>query len=455
MKFSGYRASRSTDGVLTIHQVPIFVECQRGDTKFDAAWINAAVLRAQQAEREGYLPPLHVRHHDGESDTNVRAAGFFRVIGVESITFKGQERIAVIADLMVTDPEVSEEVLSKRLPYRSVEIFNVEKPSIDSLALLDHEAPYLELPMLMVSDVKATGSSVASATFSNPWLQNTSTSPDAVVALFRRGSAANLLFEDTMTKTAKNEKFAADPTKEMPIKDYAAKTDQAPEAAMAEDTGMNCDAICAAIASGALSPEEIDKIMAAIEKVAGASPDASSPAPAAAPGGESMSREIMETMARLRGEVEATKALLASRDANDRRREDVAVALKKLDGRPLGSDLELKLQSFHASYGPKAFKAHVDAMLATFAALPSGSEDSAAMFAGQSQATSEKAMAYASQGADAIARANTFSREWDELHQRGAVRMSQDRYIALNMQRAGWTVKVADNATTNTQTYSN
>lgn len=434
--FSGYRASRSTDGVLTIHRVPIFVECERGETKFDAKWINAAVLRARQAEQEGYLPPLHVRHHDPETDANVRAAGFFRVLGVEEITFKGRPRMAIMADLMVTDPQVSEEVLSKRLPYRSVEIFNVDKPSIDSLALLDHEAPYLELPMLMVNDVKATGSSVASATFSNPWLQKESTSHDAVVALFRRGSAANLLFEDNMTKTAKAEKFAGDPAKDMPVKDYA-KTDQAPDAAMAAPA-MDCDAICAAIESGALSPEEIDKIMAAIEKAAGSAPDATSPAPAAVPGGESMSQDILETMATLRGEVEATKALLAARDAADRRREDVAVALKKLDGRPLGSDLEAKLQAFHRNYGPKAFQSHVEAMLTTFAALPTGSDDSAAMFSAHSQPASERAMAYMGQGTDALAKATAFSREWRELSERGAVRMSEDRYVALNMQRAGF-----------------
>lgn len=434
--FSGYRASRSTDGVLTIHRVPIFVECERGETKFDAKWINAAVLRARQAEQEGYLPPLHVRHHDHESDANVRAAGFFRVLGVEEITFKGKPRMAIVADLMVTDPQVSEEVLSKRLPYRSVEIFNVDRPSIDSLALLDHEAPYLELPMLMVSDVKATGSTVASATFSNPWLRGEPTN-DAVVALFRRGSSANLLFEDNMSKTKIAEKkFAADPAKEPAVQGYAKEDPNMPQEAMADTPAVNCDAICAAIESGALSSEEIAKIMAAIEKMG--SPTEAAPAPAAVPGGESMSKDIMETMARLRGEVEATKAMLASRDAADRRREDVGVALKKLDGRPLGSDIESKLTAFHRAYGPQAFQAHVEAMLATFAALPTGSDDSAAMFSSQSQATSETAMAYMGQGTDALARAATFSKEWRELSQRGATRVSEERYVTLNMQRAGF-----------------
>ena len=39
----GYRATRNTQGHLTIHEVPIFVECTRGEMCFDGKWIATAV----------------------------------------------------------------------------------------------------------------------------------------------------------------------------------------------------------------------------------------------------------------------------------------------------------------------------------------------------------------------------------------------------------------------------
>lgn len=147
----GYSATRDAQGILTIHRVPIFVECSRDEHQFDASWISQAVNRANRAAAEGYFPPLHIRHH--EAGQEVRPAGYFKIVGTSPIQFKGAMRVAVLADLVVTDPAVQDEVLAKRLPYRSVEIFDADEPNLDSLALLDHEAPYLELPMLMVSQV--------------------------------------------------------------------------------------------------------------------------------------------------------------------------------------------------------------------------------------------------------------------------------------------------------------
>ena len=46
--FAGYKATEK-DGVLVIHNVPIFVECQRGEHNFDKNWISQAVAKAMQA----------------------------------------------------------------------------------------------------------------------------------------------------------------------------------------------------------------------------------------------------------------------------------------------------------------------------------------------------------------------------------------------------------------------
>jgi len=443
-QFGGYQATKSPDGTLTIHRVPIFVECSRGSVDFDAQWIAAAVIKAKQAESEGYLPPLHVRHHeDGPGPDDVRPAGFFRILEASPITFKGTRRLAVFADLVITDPTVEADVLSKRLPYRSVEIFDVEAPAIDSLALLDHEAPYLELPMLMVADVK-TGTSVpnradalsfASATFGNPWLDRASQSDGPVVACFRRGHSAHLFYEDSMPNPKKEDEKMAD-------------TEKKEGEQMQEGTMLDVAALVKAIEDGSISVADMDAILAAIQKQrTAAMPEAeveeapAMAAPAADPKAAMAKGEMDEAMARLRGELDAQKARLNERDAADKRRDDVSVALQRLAGRPLGSDLEQRLVAFHKDHGAQAFKAYVDSMAQTFGALAGADEETLAAFAGQSTKAPEVALSYQAAGTDAVEKAARFAREWQDLSARGVTRMGQDRYVELNMERAG--VKLA------------
>jgi hypothetical protein len=442
---SGYRASRNTQGHLTIHEVPIFVECQRGEMCFDAGWIETAVAKARQAATEGYLPPLHIRHHD---DGPVpEPAGFFRITRTGPITFKGKTRTAIFADLVITRPWVEEDVLAARLPYRSVEIFNVEKPAIDSLALLDHEPPYLELPMLMVADIEENGARVASATFANPYLSEAAQSTDGVVACFRRGHSAHLLMQDETSMTTKTQEEAggasfaygddkakmADEEKKM-AHDGQDKQDMAEDADDADEKmqeGMTADAVCEAIKAGAFDMEQLAMIVADATEMMEEKGDAMEPAQAQVPG------EAMSRMSKLEGENVALKARLDERDATDERTKDVGAALKRLEDRPLGADVEQKLARYHETHGAAAFRDYVDSMVQTFGAL-SHSDTAAVALAAQANSTPGIAMDYTEQGTDAVEQAAQFAREHGELVKHGATRMSEERYVAVNMQRAGF-----------------
>ena len=440
---NGYQATRDDQGILTIHRVPIFVACSRGENDFDDAWITKAVQKAFQAASEGYHPPLHIRHHDAQSD--VRAAGYFRVLGTDSIQFKGKLRTAIFADLVITDPAVQDEVLSRRLPYRSVEIFDVDSPAIDSLALLDHEAPYLELPMLMVSNVADAGAtmaqSVALARIPSPWSGSGATREAAMVACFRRGQAAHVLFQHPNDNPNQNPKPVHMACDEEKMADYEEEKmmEEEKDGEQMQDGLMDVAAIVAAIEDGTISVADMDAIVAAVmaRKAAAEVTEEveveEEAAPAAAPG-ESMSRgKASVAMARALGEVAALRARLEQREQADQRREAVSVAMKRLEGRPLGSDLEQKLVAFHAKHGAKAFSAHVDAMVETFASY---SEDPrAAFFAGQTQAVPEVANRYLKDGVEAVDRAARFAREHAELVRGGHTRMSLDRYVELNMTR--------------------
>lgn len=489
MKVKGYQATRDADGVLTVHRVPIFVECERGDVCFDRKWIDEAVKAAKIAERDGYFPPLHVRHHEMGTELNdsVRPAGHFRVLGAKELSFKGDRLLAVFADLVITDPLATEDVLRRRLPYRSVEIFNVEKPKLDSLALLDHEAPYLELPMLFVSDVDEPArdsatpildGTFASATFANPWTSGRARSSSGVVACFRRGGATLVITEDEqVTETDEavvtdepevtSEAFAADGPPEPPKpgasseeSSESSESSEEPESTPAQK--LDCGAIIDAIMDGSISVADFKSIRAAMDQQDAAqaqqqqtqlpnpmnpAPTGTAPAPAAAPGRESMSAQENSTNttetrpeafsareAQLKGRVDALEASFAAREAEDQRRVDVDEALARLDGRPLGADFRSKLEEMHESGGREAFQKYVDSMVETFAAVPSG-DDRAARFAAQNVSASEAVMAYQEQGSDAVEKAARFSAEWRQLSESGGTRMSEKRYLELNMAR--------------------
>lgn len=439
----GYSATRDRDGTLTIRRVPIFVECERGEFKADASWIEAAVARAKDAEREGYMPPLHIRHHGEASD--VRAAGYFRITGAEHITFQGERRLAVMADLVITDPSVQVDVLAKRLPYRSVEIFNVGKPSIDSLALLDHEAPYLALPMLMVGDLddrSSPSSSIVYANMRQPWPAQNSPQDASLVACFRHGAGAHLLFQDGTMTTKTNEE--GDRKKVVKMADAPApqpepEASPAPKEGGEEDTGGE---------DGKVSKAAMVKVLKALlamftddepaaPPVAEEPPVNMSPVAANVPGQAMRKQEVNPMnleMAKVSGELEAVKAQLAARDKAEKRREDVAIAMQRLEGRPMGSidELKARLVKFHEQHGSEAFAAHIDSIVTTFAAY---SGDVRTIPEQPNRQTPDVALAYQAQGIDAVNRAAAFAAEHDALVARNMSRVSREDYVRINMAR--------------------
>lgn len=454
----GYRATRSEDR-LVVHRVPIFCACERGGKEFDEAWIAAAINKAMQRQREGYMPPLHIRHHEPSTDmtNSVQAAGYFKILGAEPITLQGKRRNAILADLVITDPTVADQVLQMRLPYRSVEIFDIDKPSIDSLALLDHEAPFLELPMLAIREVEdAPAGTVPPATFRSFDFQETE-SP--LVGCFRTGTAAHLLFrqerQGMTTQTETNETkpetqwaqgvpgVAGSVNFEKEDGDGEKKGDDKGEDMEGGDS-LDVSAVVKAIGDGSISVADMDAILAAIQAQKTEAAPEEQPAPAAVPGAEAMSKgtEIGERMAVLAGENLALKARMDQKEAEDQRKSDVAAAMKRLDGRPLGSDFEQHLVEFHTESGPKLFAKHVDTIAKTFGTLPSDDGKGQA-FLGQSRSVSSVAMKYQEAGSEHVDKAAQFSREWKQLYDTGHVQMSEDRYVEMSMSRLGVTIQKA------------
>mgnify|MGYP006899563326 FL=1 len=448
----GFRVTK-TDGQTIFHHVPIFAECARGDLAFDGEWVASAIESAKQQERDGYFPPLHIRHHEPDTAQTdaVRSAGVFRITDASPISFKGKRIIAVFADLIVTDEFIADELCRMKYPYRSVEIFDPEgPPKINSLALLDHEAPYLELPMLFAGEVedKRSPSPDGSVACANSFSINyASDSPNPMLGSARSGTRACLLFkfsdEDVMeTKTKKTPATKAKPKASANFADDSEKKDEE-KMEGAEGGGLDVAAVVAAIESGEISVADMDAILLAIQsQEAAVEEEDEEPAAAPAPGAEIMKKGGKESLnfARLSGEVEVLKASIKARDVQDKRREDVAAAMKQLEGKPLGSDLEQRLVKFHKTAGGNAelFKEYVDTMERMAGDIPTDS--SGAAFAAQPK-TPKSAMAFQALGGEAVDKAAGFARQWHELKTKGNIKASEESYIRFNMRSLGFVLE--------------
>ena len=204
------------------------------------------------------------------------------------------------------------------------------------------------------------------------------------------------------------------------------------------DESLDVSAVVKAIESGAISVADMDAILAAIQSQgATEEPAADEPAPAAAPGAEAMTAQrgtMSAQMAAMQGKLDALETKDVERDTEDKCRTDVAEALQRLAGRPMGADLEARLMAFHQSHGPEAFKAYIDSMAETFGIVPSA-EATGSVFnanAGQTPAVAMKYMEGGGSTAD-VDRAANFARQWQIFKDRGATAMTQERYVEINM----------------------
>jgi len=430
------------DGQTIYHRVPIFAVCSRGELNFDAKWMAAAVAEAKQQERDGYLPPLHIRHHEPatEHTDSVRAAGVFRITDAGPLSFKGNRITAIFADLIITDEFLAEEVAMMRYPYRSVEIFEPDgEPKINGLALLDHEAPYLELPMLFAGEVadKRNGVEGESVALANTFSLNYANVPNnPMLGSVLSGKRAVLLFkfpdEEDMNDKNKSNNFA----------DGKDDKDKDPE--NMEGGELDVSALCESIKSGQISIADMDSILEAIQSQGSTEEepeaDKDEPAQSPAPGADILkgNSDSAKLFARQQGKIDALEAKDALRDATDKRRTEVAEAMTLLDGKPLGADLETRLTNFHikANGNSELFKEYVDTMAKVAGNMPA--DNSGADFAAHPK-TPKSAMAFQSLGGEAVDKAAGFAREHAQM--KSQIRASEESYVKINMARAGFTIE--------------
>jgi hypothetical protein len=361
-----------------------------------------------------------------------------------------------MADLIITDPTAREELLANRYPYRSVEIFDTDNPAIDGLALLDHEAPFLELPMLMVAQVdeQATHDQPTSSTVipgatpgmlvrmsQDGWKTERRLDDGPMVGCFKHGQGAHLLYKEAnMANVDEKVELEEKPTQANFAEDDKKEKDDDKSENMEEGEGggLDVDAVCKAIESGEISVAEMDKIIAAIQAQGGeaeeeAPAEEAPAAPAMAPGTQAMKKGTMDVeMAALSGKLEAMEALNRERDAKELREKDVAEALERMAGRALGADPKGEWLAYHEAHGPAAFKAHIEEMAKTFGLAMA---ESGATFAADN--APEAAMKFQKDGPDAFEKASKLASEHAQLRKMGGTTLTLDRYIDVGMANIG------------------
>lgn len=155
-----YEARLEPDGMrVRVIGVPVFAETREQDGRDDRdeAWLHQALAIYDARAQGGYHPPMHFKHH-GASETS--PAGHFELTNVAPGEVNpGDVRPVLFADLVFLDKATYERWRSL-WPHRSVEISPDYPNEVNSLALLDDEAPYFRFPIPKVRELFSAPSGV-------------------------------------------------------------------------------------------------------------------------------------------------------------------------------------------------------------------------------------------------------------------------------------------------------
>jgi len=153
-----YTALQESDGSWTIFDVPVLSEMipeERSNRfRIDADWMTAVIDRHRTRETEGHMAPVHINHHDGLKAN--RRIGFLRPMRVGQLRQNGKIVDVLFADFINVTKEDVDALGDLAYPYRSPEIHKSWRPEIQSLALMEDEAPHFKLPMLKIGERIAT-----------------------------------------------------------------------------------------------------------------------------------------------------------------------------------------------------------------------------------------------------------------------------------------------------------
>lgn len=473
----GY-ATQRVDGHLYVFDVPVFAECTIDGTPFDAEWIEDAFRNTHTRNASGYWPPMHVRHHgeDRAHEGGVTAAGDFFVtrtgpLPLEDDTGAWRDVHAVFATLRFKEPGAIYRAENEELPYRSIEITpaDLEKRCLSTVALLDHEPPWLKFPNLRLQLEGTSSSSPAeiqnakiedaqSLTMRELLVGSASPSADG-----RRCLAFAFSERQAMPKVTRNTSQAAPKGTAR----AAEQKDDEQQTAAAE-AAASFDAMLEAISSKAITVEQMERLLEAINAAMqsggsnegegegeGGAP-APTEGPAAAEDDEEEKRSLAgvaasgRRAAKPRAGASSTRELAAAEarataaeiraevvETATARSKAVDAALLRFRGKPMGARLRERLEAGYDRVGANGFPDYLDDLAAMqLGAGARASEPHPQTF--RNAEVPDEALAYSPLGNAAVDRALLKCAEWKQLSDKGLTRRSQAAYVNGAMAREGF-----------------
>lgn len=450
-----YRATVYPDGTADLHQIPCFAECKARSNgmhpPFDITrpWLEMAFRQHMQARQGQFIPPAHTKHHFAETPTG--RAGFFAMTGVAPAIESGERKYAIYADILRIPAAVFAQIERGEWPYCSVEVGDWRRGIINSLALLDDEAPGHKFPLISVGQKQAAAA---------PAARFRSASVGRLVFRFAASYGANM-DPNQMPPGMPGAAPAAPPAAPMaaPAAPPAAApgAPAAPAAAPQQTVGsMTPEAFVALLVQGIksaigddeqTSDPDNEPPSAEPEDLGGGADDAGGddkeekPADFAANGASSMSANIEGQFAQMRAKIATLEADKRKREAADRVAARFNAAISELAEFDIDAEMRQDIATFAAANDNGAgLKRYVAALKRVGIADPPESLQAAGFGAGR--VDPPEVAAFAAHGPDALAKARAWHPAWRAAQNRGA-KATFENFVAAQ-DEAGVSVQAAD-----------
>ena len=463
-----YTSEQNADKTWNIRSVPIFAEHDvtvKGETRrVGQAWqVGAHKRQASRIENDSYMAPLHVHHHAFGKDT--QPAGFFQITDVAQGMYDGHNLWMTFADLLQVPNDVYQRIRAGELTYRSVEIHDITKTEIDSVALLNDEVPFFRLSLLTIGDEAPFKGEVEVSEVRMAVAANT---PVRMYRAFGNGTrvfmnATSIRRNEMKTKeqiatdakaaeAEKAKKYADDLAEEIRKKKEAEKTDGGEDGEKLElgaDEGLDKGKVAATLTAIA---QQIAQLATALgtQETPG---QPAAPAPVEMAAKDTIPMKGAETGQISEAEIntlpQAYRApylkLMGRVDAMERGQEvETAVSVAVTELEAYGAEPEgarKKLYSIARSSGVKAMQSYVDGAKAHGKEDPLPGWDSQKPLEAQVTPAMQK---YARLGQDGLEKALKYSEEFDSLSKRMNFSFGRGTFIDEQLRGEGFDIPVVE-----------
>ena len=413
IKGGEYDSDQNQNGTWNIRNVPIFAEHippEMPNKKIDRQWLQKAVdVAKRRFLQDQYVAPLHIGHHGSENSTIEAGKVFPKRVVKQS--YEGKQKDVLLADLLEIPEDVFKMIRAGRLSYRSVEVLDINKPEISSLAFLSHNVPFFRFPNLTTGK-EVTAQQKFSKEMYPALAYQAWKGTDTPGGLFIFRFDGESMSEETKTVIDKQEVARAEHETEEEKKKKEEKKDDKAERA---DEGQMAAVL-----------DRMMKILEALASKAGISGPAAQEAQEDGPVNLQKEEKTPVEYAAFKGELVALAGRVKSMENEKKATELVRSAQSALKEYNLGESAEKELQNLatkgedHVNTYVAAIQKHATKMPASLDKVGLGTEGDDKLIA-----------AYQEKGPEYLEAARKFGKQYDAAD--GKLKISKEVFVRENV----------------------